>query len=144
LHKLTRSHTECAARLYRGRRAADTCDSESHMLLHVIWAFVEDAARECPTFSVSGVLLHWADQSPAQVRQGGFRWRGEAWEADVEVARMDRSTPAVRGVLRLSPSVWQTWVDRSLSPRSEAARQLLHAMEAAGWRPQLGVVTLRA
>jgi hypothetical protein len=114
------------------------------MLLHVIWAFVEDAARECPTFSVSGVLLHWSDYAPAQVQQGAFAWRDEAWEATVEVARMDRSAPPVRGVLRLSPDVWQSWVDRSLSPRGETARQLSRAMQARGWRSQLGVVTLHS
>jgi hypothetical protein len=112
------------------------------MLLHVIWGFVEDVTQECPTFSVSGMLLHWADRAPAYVKQSRFRWRDEAWEAAVEVSRGGSTSPAVSGVLRLNPKVWQTWIRQSVNPRREAARQLHDVMHARGWTSDLGVINL--
>ena len=114
------------------------------MLLHVIWGLVDEIAHECPTFSVTGVMLQLGDGVPAQVRQSRFRWCDDAWEADVEVCRVGVSCPLVSGTLRLSPSVWTTWTDKSLNPRSETARQLRDAMQAREWTNELGVITLKA
>lgn len=112
------------------------------MLLHVIWGFVEERPAECPTFSVSGVMLQWADHAPAMVRQGRFLWRDAAWEADIEVSRGVNPGPAIAGQLRLPPDVLKTWTRKSLNPRSEAARQLREAMLDKGWSGELGVITL--
>jgi hypothetical protein len=115
---------------------------EFRMLLHVIWGIVEEAPQQCPTFSVSGVILKWADRTPAHVRQGRFQWREEAWEATVEVTSSGSAPHHVAGVLRLHPDVIESWTARSLNPRKEAARQLSDAIQQRGWTGHLGVVTL--
>lgn len=112
------------------------------MVLHVIWAFVEEIARDCPTFSVNGVVLQWGDRSPAYLRQGEFRWNDDAWEADVEVAIAAPSRPRWQGVLRLEPDVLAAWTRKSVNPRSEAARQLRQVIEAGDFCGQTGVITL--
>jgi hypothetical protein len=112
------------------------------MLLHVIWGFVDERPAECPTFSVTGVMLQWADQAPALVRQGRFLWRHDAWEADIELSRGVNPGPAIVGQLRLRPEVLQVWTRKSLNPRSEAARQLRQAILDRGWTGELGVITL--
>ena len=112
------------------------------MLLHVIWGFVEERPAECPTFSVTGVMLQWGDHAPALVRQGRFFWNDDAWQAEVEVSRGMHPGVTINGQLRLTPDVLQTWTRKSLNPRSEAARQLRQAMLNKGWNGELGVVTL--
>lgn len=112
------------------------------MLLHVIWGFVDEIAHECPTFSVSGVMLQWADQSPALVKQGRFEWRHDAWEAKVQVTASGAARQEVPGVMRVHPEVLESWTTRSLNPRSEAARQLREAVRRRGSSGHLGVVTL--
>lgn len=112
------------------------------MLLHVIWGLVEETAHERPTFSVRGVMLQWADHTPAQVRQERFEWCEEAWEAPVEVLSTGPAGYCARGVLRLHPDVIRAWTLRSLNPRSEAARQLQLIVRERGWTGQLGVITL--
>ena len=113
------------------------------MLLHVIWGFVEQATRECPTFSVTGVLLPFGDRSSAHVRQGRFHWRDDAWEAELEISSSGVSRAQIRGILRLHPEVLETWLARSLNPRREAARQLREALERQGLNGNLGILTLR-
>ena len=112
------------------------------MLLHVIWAFIEETAEERPTFSVTGVVLQWADRTPAHVRQGRFTWRHDAWEAEVEVTAGAASGRRAPGVLRVHPEVITAWASQSLNPRSEAARQLCVALQQRGWTGHLGVITL--
>ena len=112
------------------------------MLLHVIWGFGEDILRECPTFSVTGVMLQWADGSPAHVRQGRFRWQDDGWQAPLEVTRAGSSSTHVPGLLRLSQEVSETWTRNAVNGRNEAARQLREVMHARGWRSDLGVITL--
>ena len=112
------------------------------MLLHVIWGFADEAVQECPTFSVTGVMLQCSDRSAAHVRQGRFRWRDEAWEAEVEITGSGATRIQVPGVLRLRPEVFNSWNSRALNPRTEAARQLREAMQHRGWSGHLGVVTL--
>ena len=112
------------------------------MLLHVIWGFVEETAQECPTFSVSGVMLQWADRTPAHVRQNRFEWRDEAWEATIEVSGTGSSPRHAHGALRLHPEVMQSWTSRALNPRSEAARQLREVIHQRGWTGHLGMITL--
>ena len=112
------------------------------MVLHVIWGFVDELAQECPTFSVTGVMIQ-CDRVPAHVKQSRFRWAKDAWEADVEVSRVGAAPCSlVTGVIRLSPSVWASWTQKSLNPRSEAARQLRDIMQSRPWATDLGVVTL--
>jgi hypothetical protein len=113
------------------------------MLLHVIWGFGEDTIHDCPTFSVTGVMLQWSDGSPAHVRQGRFRWQDDAWQATVEVTRAGSSSTNVTGMLRLRPEVSETWTRSAVNPRIEAARQLRDVMHARGWRGDLGVITLK-
>jgi hypothetical protein len=117
-------------------------DHRFRMLLHVIWGIVEEKPHQCPTFSVSGVMLKWADRTPAHVRQGRFEWRDEAWEASIEISGTRSTQHHTRGVLRLHPDVMQSWAARSLNPRKEAARQLDAAFQQRGWTGHLGVVTL--
>lgn len=112
------------------------------MLLHVIWGFVEERALESPTFSISSVMLQWADSAPAHVQQGRFEWCDGAWEAEIEVSRGAGVTHAIRGRLRLTPEVLRVWTLKSLNPRSEASRQLREAMLARGWRGELGTIHL--
>ena len=114
------------------------------MLLHVIWAFAEEEFQECPTFSITGMMLDWADRSPAHVRQSRFRWRDDAWEAQVEVSRAGHISPYVTGVLRVRPAVWHAWTRHAVNARSEAARQLRDVMHARGWTTDLGVITFDA
>jgi hypothetical protein len=113
------------------------------MVLHVIWGFVDELAQECPTFSVTGVMLQ-CDRVPAHVKQGRFRWAEDAWEAEIEVSRVGAALPLVSGIIRLSPSVWTSWTHKSLNPRSEAARQLRDVVQSRGWATDLGVITFNS
>jgi hypothetical protein len=110
------------------------------MLLHVIWGLVDGTAHECPTFSVTGVMLQC--DCPTQVRQSRFRWCDDAWEADVEVSRIGTSSPLVSGIIRLSPTVWAAWTSKSLNPRSEASRQIREVLLRREWT-DLGIIILR-
>ena len=111
------------------------------MLLHVIWGFVEETTQQCPTFSVTGVLVQCGDRTAAYAHQGRFQWRHDAWEADVEITGVSPSRVHLRGVLRLGRDVLDSWMARGLNPRTESARQLREAIQQRG-TTVLGAVTL--
>jgi hypothetical protein len=110
----------------------------------VIWTVGQSETSEEPTFSLTGVMVSWADGAPAVLKQTPFRWHDEAWQACVEVSRPGRDTFYSYGTIRLEAAVAAAWRHRRVNPRREAATQLRSAMNTDPSRTDLGVVTFRA
>lgn len=109
----------------------------------MIWTSATDEPADRPTFVLTGLMLRWADRSPAHVRQWPFAWADCGWEAAVELTRAGKRPLVVNTSLCLTPAVWRQWRLERRNPLQEAARQLHAVMQARGWSDDLGRIVLR-